>query len=924
VTDAPRRDPAEPREPKAAREPKEAPAPKEDPRPRAEQRERADAGPVEDDSKEQGREKDKDKAEAKEKEQEDEQEREVDRFRGLTRDPLLEEQSADGQEDSGGGMAAASRTLRSARGSFDVGGDLHSFDRSVFHSAHIGDVHLRMDARRGSAPVRSGPVPEDELERLRRAYLEPQGYPRLRQALLARRVLVLGGAPGTGRTCTALALLEEVTLHRPTPSTSDGTEPTVTAATTGGGSERVLRIDPGTAFRDFTDSLTEDGRRHVGYLLEPASGGAAKSLPDELHLDALAVALGQCDGYAVLVVSAGSAAGPLLSGRYGLFCPPAPTEALLSARLRERLEERRDPVTGPGAGSGSQPREGMAALRIPDRDPRDPGTGETREARPAAGAAGAAGSAGSAGALDALMARAEALALDPAVRAAVGLDDLRPAEAEVLADLLADHLSGDLSHSELLDSCRTLALRQAQEWFTGVDRSDPSCPAEGQAGSSAAAGLDAARQSAALKISLAVLGGATHSMVSLAAHTLSWEFSMESDPEQPPVRRLFSDDPATELALCRAESTDGWIETAGITVPARLVNYRGGALSAAVLAELWDRHHAARAPVVRWLRQLADDARPEVWVRAALATGELCVRDFGHGHEELLRPLAGSSALRRRIFAATALDQAARHDSHRDAVRRLVRDWSHSGSAALRWTAAMALGYGRGAAGADRALDALARIGLHGDGEQLPVASFNVARLAAGSASALPVLRRLYTWTKDRRAGYQDLGLVGIVRLGLTPVEDVWDDETAADLAELQDWPLPLALAATRPRLVAPLADLMWTALNTPRSRDAALDALEYWLRSAFDEDAEDDRGEDDPAGGDPAGGGSAAGLAALLPALTAGERDRRMLGWLIGRMLADEDDPISRDHADTLWRIAVPRRSGSSSVHNKEAAHGR
>ena len=59
--------------------------------------------------------------------------------------------------------------------------------------------------------LRSGPVPEEELRRLRGVHVEPEGYLRLRNALSTRRLLVLGAAPGTGRTSTALALLDEVT-----------------------------------------------------------------------------------------------------------------------------------------------------------------------------------------------------------------------------------------------------------------------------------------------------------------------------------------------------------------------------------------------------------------------------------------------------------------------------------------------------------------------------------------------------------------------------------------------------------------------------------------------------------------------------------------------------------------------------------------
>ena len=48
--------------------------------------------------------------------------------------------------------------------------------------------------------------------------------------------------------------------------------------------------------------------------------------PDEMDLDGLAAALARFEAFAVVVVTVGSAADPLLAGRYGRLCPPAPTQ----------------------------------------------------------------------------------------------------------------------------------------------------------------------------------------------------------------------------------------------------------------------------------------------------------------------------------------------------------------------------------------------------------------------------------------------------------------------------------------------------------------------------------------------------------------------------------------------------------------------
>ncbi|MCX4457772.1 hypothetical protein OG585_34980 [Streptomyces sp. NBC_01340] len=770
-----------------------------------------------------------------------EHERAAGRFKEHTRDPLAEEQGEDGTTD----LAAASRARRATRMLFDTGRDLNSFDRSFFQSAHIGDIHLRMDARHSGAGMRGGPVPDEELRRLRRVHVEPQGYVQLRKALNTRRLLVLGAAPGTGRTSTALSLLDEVTGPA---ADATGTEPVA--------GSRVRRVDPDGGVRQLTRSLageSEEARRGTGYLLELPLTGPVAPPPDEMDLDGLAAALAGCEAYAVVVVTVGSAANPLLAGRYGRLCPPAPTQELLTTRLRERLEEH------------------VAAA--PDGGVR----------------------------LEDLLAGAEELALRQDVKDAVGLKDLRPAEAELLASLLAGHQLGEVSRDELLAGCRSLAADQAQEWFAGVDRALTAPPAEPEGGAGRP-GTAALFHPVAFRIALAVLGGASHSAVAAAAHLLTWELSVQCDPDHTPARPLFCDDPEADLALSRAELTDGRIEVAGTEVPARLIWYRGSALPSAVLTEIWDRHFPVRAPIVRWLRLLADDPRPQVWMRAAVAAGELCARDFDHGYAELIRPLAEAATPRRRIFAATTLDQAAGHASHRKAVLKLVDDWSRYGTKSLRWTAAMALGYGNAADTTDDALDALARIGVRDDGEHLAVASFNAVRLLALPDGAT-VLRRMADWTHHKREAYQDLGLVTTVRLALTSVDEVLPDEPDSPLADRPDWPLPLALAVIRPELVLPMADLMWSALSTARSKDVALDALESLLRSGVRKDGTE---------------GTRPGLAALLPALVTKENDRRRLDWLLRRMMNDPENPLPDAQARSLWWLAVPpkERTGEEDSH--------
>ncbi|MFJ2221121.1 hypothetical protein ACIOFY_13975 [Streptomyces anulatus] len=838
-----------------------------------------------------------DSADAEAAEREKERERAADRFKDRTRDPLAEEQGEEGPTDA----AAATRARQSGQKLLASSRDLVSFDRSDVGQVHINNISVGLDARRSGLSMRDGPVPAEDLLRIRRTHIEPEGYVRLRRALEARRLLVLGGAPGTGRASTALALLEEVTRD------GEGRQ----------NSERVRRADPEGGVRGLATQVMGGKGGHprgTGYLLEPALDRPGTLPPDGMDLDQLASALAEQGSYAVVVVSVGSAANPLLAGRYGAICPPAPTRELVAVRLRQRLEEEHgDPARGGGGGEGRARDGGRAPNRHADRDrgadqdgdrtrhadhggdrTRDGGQDQDRgqDRRP-----------GDDGSLSRLLERAAELREDPEVTEAVGLDDLRPAEAELFASLLAGHLLGSVGREELLSGCRGLAAVQAYEWFAGVDRA-LAAPPPGDGRAPVRSGTAALFHPVAFRIALAVLGGASHSAVSAAAHLLTWELSVQSDPDSTPARPLFCDDPESDLALSRARPADGAVDVAGAEVTGRLIFYRGAALPAAVLAELWDRHFPVRAPVVRWLRLLADDPRPQVSMRAAVAAGELSVRDFEHGYAELVRPLADAPTPRRRVFAATALDQAAGHASHRRAVRKVVEDWSRHGTPALRWTAAMALGYGRSADSMDDTLDALARIGVRDDGEQLAVASLNVVRLLTLPECAT-VLRRLADWTGHRGEEYQDLALVSIVRLALTDVDEVLDDEPGTPLGDRGDWPLLLALAATRPELTGKLADLFWTALNTARSRDVAFDALETLLRSASRKDGRAWTRE---------------GLAALLPALTAEEHDRRRLDWLLQRMMRDQDRPLAEERARALWRLAVPARQRRS---EEEESHG-
>ncbi|MEH0582141.1 hypothetical protein QBA54_48715 [Streptomyces sp. B21-108] len=690
---------------------------------------------------------------------EERQRREGERFREAMRDPV----AADGAAGGAGGARAANRSRSEGRARFTVRGNGSVFDRSRFGHAHFGDVHVGAGDR-GSAVL--GEVPEEELARLSSTFRAPEGYRVLKEALREHRVLVVVGAPGTGRRTTALCLLEQLTgavrkAGRPTAGTrltiptapdgdtrpDEGDEGEGDAVPDGDalpGKDTDTDLTPGQVTRLDVSSLGHILRDPATVARRVAPGGGfVLHLPDapgdwtppsEAHLDALATALARRDAYAVLVASPSTPAGPLLTGRHALRCPSVPAPELLSWHLTRRLAD------APGKKRNEQGKEGK----------------EGKEADPET--------------LD----RGERILRHPLLRQALGipLDRLRPAETDALAALVVRHLRGELTRAELLDRCGDMARAQVQAWFadarhrpTATDRAD-----------------EAARallRQAAFRVALAVLDGEAFSAVADAADLLARELLTARTPGQEPGRLVFAEDWDGLLAAARAEFGESEDESlAGVPLPVRTVRYQGEAFAGAVLAEVWQSHHAARAPIVRWLRALADDPRPQVWVRAALAAGELSTADPGYGFVELVSPLACARSARRRYAAATALDQAGRREPYRTAVRAVVEEWAHADEAGLRWTAALALGHGRIEPDTRTAVELLGRLGVRDEGRHLQVASYALARLAAGSRAA-ETLTLLGEWAVEAAGDRRELSLLTGVRLCIAPCDDYWEPEGA-------------------------------------------------------------------------------------------------------------------------------------------------
>ncbi|MGW2048115.1 hypothetical protein ACWCPF_23470 [Streptomyces sp. NPDC001858] len=651
---------------------------------------------------------------------EEKQRRDGERFREAMQDPV----AADGAT---GGARAVSRSRSEGRARFTVRGNSSVFDRSSIGYAHFGNVYLGAgDA--GSAVL--GEVPEDELVRLSRSYCAPDGYQALKEVLRERSVLVLVAPPGTGRRTTALCLLEELTrdarqqarkepadaIHEPAGDTPEPPAAPGEHAELAPG--QVTRLDAASLEHILRDPATVAARVAPGggFVLQLPDAPGDWTAPSEAHLGALAAALARRDAYAVLVASPSTPAGALLTGRHALRCPSAPAPELLSWHLLRRL------------------------------------AAEEAEAGPDT--------------LD----KGERILRHPLLRQALGipLDELRPAETDALAGLVVRHLRGPLTRAQLLDRCGEVARAQARSWFAGAR----------EAAATTEEAAHALLRQAAFRVALAVLDGEAFSSVADAADLLARELLTARTPGEEPGRPVFAEDWDGLLAAARAEfgRTDDE-SLAGVPLPVRTVRYRGDAFAGAVLAEVWHSHHAARGPVVRWLRALADDPRPQVWVRAALAAGELCTADPGYGFVELVAPLAAARSPRRRYAAATALDQAGRREPYRSAVRAVVEEWAHADDAGLRWTAALTLGHGRVEPDTRTAVELLGRLGTRDEGRHLQVASYALARLAAGSRAA-EALTLLDEWAAEVAGERRDLALLTGVRLCTAVGEDYWEPES--------------------------------------------------------------------------------------------------------------------------------------------------
>ncbi len=574
---------------------------------------------------------------------------------------------------------------------------------------------------------------------------------------------------------------------------------------------RIIRLQSDT---DLTQLNRDTLEKSTGYVLEPASGGTCDVLT-ELHLDRLSAMLAECGSYAVVLLDASSDHLPILRSRYGMrYTPPKPTGVLrryIAELLPDTSEQLRETVAG----------------WVADDD----------------------------------------------VAGALGLGDLRPAEAERLAELLVSHHHDPrrFDRPTLLASCHEFAAAQVIEWFRPVDgRSDWLTSV-------------AAVRTAAFRIALAVYDGSTYAVVAEAAEVLARRLAELLNPDEAVVLPLFADDPVSRMISARAVREEGVEDLGRSSIPVERIRYAGPLLASAVLAHVWTAHHGIRATLVGWLQERSRSNRQQVWIPVAQACGALAQHDFSYALDELIGPLAAGGDQQARLVAATTLHTAAANERLTAGVNDLVRRWSRAGTRGLVWTAAATYALGRVGGSVDVALKEITRIGSTDDARMCVFCGWCAVQLLGGGQPGA-VLNQISRWLADERPERHRLGLLTVVRLAAMRTDEVvaadeWTADRDATGSPLRGfdgtYPLTLALAEANEEWAEMIAKLMWRALGSSRSGPVVENAIKGWVREAAD------------------GAALLSALTRFLPRLVRSSGDRDLLWGLLDDMVRDVDEPL-------------------------------
>ncbi|MFJ8962120.1 hypothetical protein ACIRG5_22295 [Lentzea sp. NPDC102401] len=464
----------------------------------------------------------------------------------------------------------------------------------------------------------------------------------------------------------------------------------------------------------------------------------------------------------------------------------------------------------------------------------------------------------------------------------------RPVEVAQMARLLAEYGRGTIGLDEVEAQAAQLVQRQVVEWFAALPGLRP-------------AELADALRLAAFRIALAVLNRSPYNMVAEAGRQLADLFAKDVKGVSTTESSLFADDRQSRLPKSRAEVVEGSMSVGLERVPVGLVTYSDDRLPVLLLSYVWKNHHGLRKVMVQWLKSLSKDGRPMIWVRAAQATGLFCSLDFHSTFEDMIRPGAAAMGKRRnqrRLFAAVALDQAARDERFVDAIDERLKFWRRHGTVAERWTAAAALGYDLGRRSIDSTFEELRVLGTPSeqqsaldewtDSSLVQTSGYSVANLFA-FGEVEPVLGKLAEWTSSERQSVRKLAWWAM--LYLIHMHGFSLDHLGMSAGRVErptprtreHWPLLLALQDEQPHLAGPIADLLRWGLRGRRGDFVARYLFGPWIRAA-EKDGECLRA-----------------LISFVPHLVHDEFDVRRLNYLVNRLRHDWSDPLKDDAARLL-----------------------
>jgi hypothetical protein len=530
-----------------------------------------------------------------------------------------------------------------------------------------------------------------------------------------------------------------------------------------------------------------------------------------------------------------------------------------------------------------------------------------------------------------------------------------PAQLAEIAGLVLAHGRGEIEMDDVeARADEILYDERIEEWFSVL------------AGAPHGYRAERARRLTAMRIAVAVFDGmprhiAESTAGELAAHmgapapSVGTPSSSGPTPLATPragVRLLDPDDTLSLLASTPVECERRDVPYGHGEVPGEVIRYRDDRMPSAVLRCVWQGQYALRGPMISWLDVLSRDPRMNVRARAAQAAGLLCSLDFTHAFEALIWPAADARpeirltpTVRdgdedggekddekddaiwqdRREFAALAMDHAARDLRLRKAVRGRLSRWRRSDDPALRWTAAVALGYDVGARAAREALDALRVLGTpwearryrelesstkKGRKRALAFKQEKAVFHAAGSGVAglfrfgahREVLEELHEWITDPRSSVRLLAYQAVIYIMGTQVvwvahpehgSSVQHDElvSESDRRDRGRWPVLLTLHGRSSTLQGRAAELVWRVLRSSE-RKVALDVLGEWFEDTVDDE------------------GLLAAVETFLPLLVVEETDRGRLRGLVREMRHRWEDPLQEEVADRLEAVIAGVRT--------------